>query len=349
MQNEKSVRALSQRQKAVYWIFLWLVLQLFIGYGSSDFLFSFSLASLLFLFVLLGVEYLMLPINVRNLDEGRYLPFILKFAIVFLALAVCITTVLTLALGYFPGLRAEDLPPLTQNITFLISFSFLLILMTIVIRLWADRTQIEKEKMKLGQVLVEKELALKVAQLHNLKGQVNPHFLFNTLNTLYGLALQNSSKTPEMVLKLSNLLEYGLYHIEKDKVLLTEELKYLKEYVAVELERFKHTVMFRDEEHILFDHEIAPFLFLPLIENVFKHGDREHNELVIALKLKSDEDSLYLDISNNCKDGEFKFGLGLSNIRDRLNLIYGKRAALSIEKGDGTFRVQLRIDFSGNG
>ena len=126
--------------------------------------------------------------------------------------------------------------------------------MTIIIRMWVDRVQIEKNQMRLRQDLLKNDLALKVAQLDNLKGQINPHFLFNTLNTLYGLALHNSSKTPEMVLKLSSLLEYGLYHVEKEQVLLTEELKYLKEYAAIELERFKHAVVLQIEEDIQEDH-----------------------------------------------------------------------------------------------
>lgn len=346
MQKEKSVGSLNQLQKIVYWTMLWGVLQLFVGYGSSHFLFSSLLGTLLFVLVLISVEYLMLKKNVRPLNEGRYLSFALKFISVFLAFLGCVVIILTLGVGLYPNLRADDLPPFTQNLAFLVSFSFLLILMTIIIRLWVDKTRIEAIQIGLRQELLEKELALKVAQLDNLKGQINPHFLFNTLNTLYGLALQNSSKTPGMVLKLSSLLEYGLYHVEKDQVLLSEELKYLREYVEVELERFRDSAVFEIEENSKRDHEIAPFLLLPLIENVFKHGDRENGKLLIQLKLSTNQEHLDLRLTNNCKEGEFTFGLGLSNVRDRLYLLHGDKAVLSILKEQNTFQVHLKIDFS---
>lgn len=346
MQKDKPAKSISQSQKIAYWVFLWLTLQLFVGYGSSDFLFSFLLGTVIFGLVLSALMYLMLPKNIRSLSEGRYLSFALKFFTVFLALAAFITILLTIGVAFYPDLRADDLPPLTQNLAFLVSFSFLLILMTIIIRLWSDKAGIEAEQTILKQDLLEKELALKTAQLDNLKGQINPHFLFNTLNTLYGLALQNSGKTPDMVLKLSSLLEYGLYHVEKEQVLLSEELKYLKEYVAIELERFKDSAVFELEVDTQKDHAIAPFLLLPLIENVFKHGDREPGKLLIKMKLKSDQNGLDLRLSNNCKEGEFVFGLGLSNVRDRLSLLYGDKAVLTILKEQSTFEVHLQIDFS---
>lgn len=346
MQKDKPDKSITQSQKAAYWVFLWLAFQLFVGYGSSDFLFSFILGNVIFGLVVVALIYLLLPKNVRPLNEGEYLSFALKFLTVFLALAALITILLTLGIAYYPGLRADDLPPLTQNLAFLVSFSFLLILMTITLKLWIDKTVIEALKMELEQDLLEKEISLKTAQLDNLKGQINPHFLFNALNTLYGLALQNSDKTPDMVLKLSSLLEYGLYHVEKEQVLLSEELKYLKEYVAIELERFKDSAVFELEEDIQKDHAIAPFLLLPLIENVFKHGDREEGKLLIQMKLKSDQNGLDIRLSNNCKKGVITYGLGLSNVRDRLSLLYEGKAVLTILKEVSRFEAHLKIDFS---
>ena len=103
--------------------------------------------------------------------------------------------------------------------------------------------------------------------------QIHPHFLFNSLNTIYGFALKKSDDAPEMILKLSNLLDYILYQIEKPQVLLTDEINHLMDYVSLEKMRFHDTLdVTFNIENINESTKIAPMLLLPFIENSFKHG-----------------------------------------------------------------------------
>src|SRR5690606_19488365 len=149
------------------------------------------------------------------------------------------------------------------------------------------------ENRALENKFLEAQLKLKEQELHYLKLQVHPHFLFNTLNTLYGHALKKSEETPDMILKLSNLLDYLLYQADKPLVSLGSEIEHIKDYIALEQMRF------RDNLHIDLDLpntieniEIAPMLLIPFVENTFKHGQPIDGKLRISIRLQADEEQL---------------------------------------------------------
>ena len=126
---------------------------------------------------------------------------------------------------------------------------------------------------KLENKILETQLKLKEQQLNYLKMQIHPHFLFNTLNTMYGFALKKADDTPEMILKLSNLLDYLLYKVDKPFVLLADDIDHIKDYIELEKMRFNETLKIHfSTQNISENIKIAPMLLLPFIENSFKHG-----------------------------------------------------------------------------
>ncbi|MFD0749896.1 sensor histidine kinase [Mucilaginibacter calamicampi] len=187
-------------------------------------------------------------------------------------------------------------------------------------------------------------------ELNQLKSQVHPHFFFNTINNMYSLSVQNSPKTPVMIKDLSAIMRYVLYDTAGEKVLLQQEVDFIRSYIS--LENLRHTqtdvidfVVQGDTEGI----KIAPLLFLPLIENTFKHAMHEDiTNKWVKLVLVVDEDELVFQTSNpkttNKQNAEkTPSGIGLENVRKRLSLLYGNNHELLIHNEDGIFTVNLTI------
>ena len=192
------------------------------------------------------------------------------------------------------------------------------------------------------------QLQLKEQELHYLKMQIHPHFLFNTLNTIYGFALKQSKQTPEIILKLSNLLDYILYQVNKPKVSLKEEVLHIKEYIELEKIRFQDTlkVTFTATE-IKEEIQIAPMLLIPFVENAFKHGSLEDGFLSVEIKVVVTENQLDFFIRNtfvNDNATKENGGIGLENIRKRLELHYKDNYSLEIETRDKWYIVELKIN-----
>lgn len=212
------------------------------------------------------------------------------------------------------------------------------------IRLFSDWYE---EKNKIKQLEKEKIST----ELKYLKSQVNPHFLFNTLNNIYGLAIEKSDKVPGLILQLSDLLSYSLYESSQQKVPVSKELKLIRDYVAIEKERYGERVeiIWKIEEEQLENIEIAPLLFFPLVENAFKHGVKEETAgASIDITLKKEASFLSFQVKNTIpvdytdKD-KGQTGIGLSNVRRRLNLLYPDQHSLLIDRTQNWFCIQLKV------
>jgi len=200
---------------------------------------------------------------------------------------------------------------------------------------------------ELENKILETQLQLKDQELQYLKKQIHPHFLFNTLNTIYGFALKQSKNTPDIILKLSNLLDYILYQVNKPKVSLKEEILHVKEYIELEKIRFQDTlkVLFKYDE-IAPEIQIAPMLFIPFIENAFKHGSLINGFLHVEIEIALVENELNFSIKNSILNDdmiETNQGIGLKNIKKRLELHYSNNYHLKIENTDNWFSVKLTI------
>ncbi|HRN71578.1 MAG TPA: histidine kinase [Ginsengibacter sp.] len=189
-----------------------------------------------------------------------------------------------------------------------------------------------------------------VAELQLLKAQVHPHFLFNTLNNIYSFSLEHSPKTPELVLKLSNLLSYMLYDCKAPEVRLEKELEIMKNYIELERERYGNKIDISwNINGNVGAHYIAPLMLLPFIENAFKHGTSEQIEkpwLSVDLSVKGN--SMKVKISNSKNEGitSGSNGIGIVNVRKRLQLIYPDSHTLKLSDESDFFVVSLNIDFT---
>ena len=190
------------------------------------------------------------------------------------------------------------------------------------------------------------------AELQLLKAQVHPEFLFNTLNNIYSFSMNSSPKTPGLILKLSSLLSYMLYDCKAEEVRLEKEIEIMKNYIDLEKEWYDNTVEISwSVEGDIKDKFITPLLMLPFLENAFKHGTSEQIEkpwLSIDLSVKSD--TLRCKIANS--KNEFvsyrENGVGLTNVKKRLEFIYSGRHELKVNDEGNFFVVSLLVKMAGH-
>ncbi len=156
--------------------------------------------------------------------------------------------------------------PATKNVLFIMTAIYLVVIIVSAFKLLKLNLEQASKTKSLETKILDTQLKLKEQELQYLKMQIHPHFLFNTLNTLYGFALQKSDRAPEMILKLSNLLDYLLYQIEKPKVPLSEEIAHIQDYIDLENMRFNETLEVKTHYNISSnDVTIAPMLLLPFV------------------------------------------------------------------------------------
>ena len=186
------------------------------------------------------------------------------------------------------------------------------------------------------------------AELQLLKAQVHPHFLFNTLNNIYSFSLENSPKTPGLILKLSSLLSYMLYDCKADEVLLEKETEIMKNYIDLEKERYGNKLEVSwDIEGDIKDKYVAPLLMLPFLENAFKHGTSEQLEKPwLSVDMSVKQDVLRCKIANS--KNEFvslsKNGIGIQNVKKRLEFLYPGKHELKMNDEGNFFVVSLLVE-----
>jgi len=182
-----------------------------------------------------------------------------------------------------------------------------------------------------------------------LKAQLNPHFLFNTLNSLYGLSLRGDQQTPEVITQLSAMMRYTLYESNVEMVPVTKELHYLQNYVSLEKMRYKQNadIVCEINGAKAGGQLIAPLLTFTFVENAFKYGLKKRNRGFVKLFISVEDGRFYFSIINDKQQKEKKAefgGIGLENTKKRLHLLYPQRHSLSIEDKGETFCVELMIN-----
>ncbi|MCD4681719.1 MAG: histidine kinase [Bacteroidales bacterium] len=225
---------------------------------------------------------------------------------------------------------------------------FFLVFLVITTLLHLSKEWFELNEARQRMILLEKE---KIdAELRALSNQVNPHFLFNSLNVLYSLAIKNANETPEAIIKLSDILRYVIYESNRETVDLISEIKLINNFI--ELQQFRISpdadIQFvkKIENESL---QIAPMLFLPLVENSYKHGIKgEVGKTFIKIKLIQKGNEVEFLIENNKgqtgePDENQSGGVGLNNMRSRLELIYPKNHTFEVGDGENFFSVKLKI------
>lgn len=191
----------------------------------------------------------------------------------------------------------------------------------------------------------------KQAEISALKAQINPHFLFNTLNTIYANALKNDDKTPELILKLSNGFRYLFNEGQQDRVSLKQELQHLTEYIGLQQERLadKVNVQFStaiDNPEV----QIAPLLLIPFVENAFKYTSvLKGKKHLITIRMTGDGHDFFFSCTNpfdtksNIDTNWSESGIGIANVKERLKLLYPEKHDLRVAEEDPSFHINLSI------
>jgi LytS/YehU family sensor histidine kinase len=186
------------------------------------------------------------------------------------------------------------------------------------------------------------------AELRFLKAQVNPHFLFNTLNNLYYLATVNSPKTPEVIDKLSQMMRYMLYDSNHPKIAVAKEIDYMKNYIDLEILRLDNKIPINfDIKGDIAGKQIVPLILLTFLENAFKHGvsNNSKNAFVNILLEISDNNCKYV-VENSKIDSKNeieKSGIGLQNVRRRLDLSYPDQYNLNVVENENEYHITLDL------
>ncbi|WP_185965969.1 sensor histidine kinase [Flavobacterium sp. ZT3R18] len=195
-----------------------------------------------------------------------------------------------------------------------------------------------------NKAIIENQNKIK---LKYLKNQIQPHFFFNTLNNLYALSLESSDKVPDVIIKLSNLMEYVLYDIEGSKfVPLIKEIDYIQNYIEIEKLRFENVEVRINLESDIDTVKVPPLLFISLIENAFKHGGVNNEKLKIKINIRVTNAKLEFEILNNFVISQIKKnkkGIGLSNTKKRLKLIFKNNFNLTKKVKLNFYIITLQI------
>lgn len=291
--------------------------------------------------------YILFPLF---LYKKKYFYLFLSFFIFFFILVF----VIALPLQYYgiiwyldEDIKAKSLEEFIRWSTLsVITIKIMIIGVASAIKIYKNWFSTQRRQQKLIKDKLETELKLRESELKFLKSQINPHFLFNSLNNLYSLTLEKSDKAPEVVLKISALLDYILYECNVPKIYIDKEIESIDNYIELQKIRYgKNTNIKFNIVGNTNDFLIAPLLMLPLIENAFKHGlDKNIGEGYVNIDINIDE-KLELTVSNslygeNNHSGE---GIGLKNLTKRLELQYPNSHSFKIKESDDKFEVYLCV------
>ena len=342
----------SKRYRVLWHIVFWSVYVAFFSlfYGSIDgnYRFAFSLI-LLSLPIKILFTYSLLYFLPKYLLQKQYLFFgtaILGACIVF---ALLQRTIYYFGIGFVIDIcfDNQEMDISTFNVVKSLISMYIVAALAIMIKLIKHIYKKEQEQQELAQKTLE-------AELNFLKSQIHPHFLFNTLNNLYALTLKSSKKAPEVVLKLSDLLDYMLYECNTDKIPVSKEVNLINNYLSLEKLRYGNRldVAFNCSVESM-NTLIAPMLILPFVENAFKHGvsnKLDTSWVMIDLIIKGN--TMTLKVENSKLDEtqhriikkDHHEGIGLTNVRRRLNLLYNDAYDLQIFNAPDTFLAVLKLE-----
>ena len=336
--------------KCIKHLFFWALVLLFYTYffGVNSTNFNYVLSFSLFLMpITIGTTYVFIyKLIPEYLLKKQFIRFSIYSAFTVIISTYLIVISIFYGLIYLSKLDYNTMAPISRSLLFIIIAVYLVVIIVSSFKLLILHLKHVETTRQLEHKILEAKLKLKEQELNYLKMQIHPHFLFNTLNTMYGFALKKANETPEMILKLSNLLDYLLYKVDKPLVLLTDELNHIEDYIELEKMRFSDTLCLSlEKKNISNTINIAPMLLLPFIENSFKHGAIMEGKLNIEIKISCYENNVDFYIKNSYSNNNISSqGIGLKNIKKRLDLLYKDKYTLNINKADSFFEVHLTLN-----
>ena len=331
----------------VFWSAVWFFFVYFFSYNSNNTNYVTWFSSLLLPVTMLTtyfVVYYLIPIYLLTKKYkllALYGFYTLIFSTYLILMAIFGSFI------FLSDMETESMPPMSRNYVFILILVYLIVFIVSFVNVLNHNFRALSENKELQNKILETQLQMKDQELVYLKKQIHPHFLFNTLNTIYGFALKQSNETPEIILKLSNLLDYILYQVSKPKVSLKEELSHVKEYIDLERIRFQDTLKVTFISNSIDDDiQIAPMLLIPFVENAFKHGNMIDGFLNIQIEATFNDDILFFNVKNSVKQHGLinsAPGIGLENIRKRLSILYENRYNLEISQTENWYDVNLKV------
>ena len=338
-------------QHIVFWtVLIFSIFLLFFGLGGFSFT-AFSSIHILSTFITIFYIAVAVYINLlllipRFLKRKKYISF---------SLLELLNIIAFFLLNFFTSVFLEYKLSVINYKVILIEFIYEFILITLFISITSflkflrDWIDYQEDSIKFKETQRQKL----EAELKLLRGQINPHFLFNTLNNLYALSLDKSEKTPGMILHLSDLMRYMLYECRDDSVQIDKEINFIKNYLALEKIRIgeKANIDIKIMGNTN-SQQITPLLFIPFIENAFKHGvNKQLNNSFIKILFDLEKPGIVKFIIENTKDNkehavvDKKYsGIGIENVKKRLSLLYPEKYSLKITDNQNIFRVELIIE-----
>ncbi len=322
-----------------------------IGFAIVIFLFQLNAVfavltgiSIPFIYSIFAIHhYLLLPL----LDRDH----LSKFLSIFLSvMTILINTILFASLMQIIVSRFGDRYDSFDGLNIIVCLILGIILTPMVYQFYFHQSRQKKQMLDLSR-----ELGHTSADLRLLQSQVNPHFLFNVMNTLYGISLQeNAVRTAAGIEKLSDMMRFMIHENQQDSILLSRELDYLKKYIELQRLRIADIptikISHNIPEHALDKLYIAPMLLIPFVENAFKHGISLNNPSWIRIQIAIQQGVLtfnvYNSVHHNNTEGDLEHaqsGIGLKNVKSRLQLAYKDRYQLRLEKTLSEFFVFLTI------
>lgn len=332
----------------IFWILTWLFFIYFLSFNSDDNSYVIWFANWLTP-VTIGITYFVVYLLIpRYLLIKKYFQFGLYgfYTIIFSSYFIVL-----LVFGgfiYISNFNVMTMPPMSKNIFFILILVYMIIGIVSFIYLLNHNLKTTSRNKELENKILSTQLQLKEQELLYLKKQIHPHFLFNTLNTIYGFALKQSKQTPDIILKLSNLLDYILYQIDKPRVSLKEEVLHIKEYIDLEKIRFQDSLKIIFASRGIEDNmQIAPMLLIPFVENAFKHGSHINGSLNIEIQIEVINSTLKCVFRNSFithEDAGERHGIGLENLKKRLDLNYKSNYKLKNLVEGNWYIVELLIN-----
>lgn len=334
-----------------FWIMVLVFYTLLFGNENRDYQGVFKFVIILLPITMVTTYFLNYFLVPRFLLTKKYFQFFLYFLYTIIISITLELNAVIFSLVRIADIGMDRMSQASFNVFYLIAANYLVVFLAVSIKLLNHWYKIQNQNLILEKEGMEIELKLKEAELKLLKAQIHPHFLFNTLNNLYGLALSGSEKTPDTVLKISSLLDFMLYRSTQPRVKLQEEIDYIKDYIELEKLRYHKINIEWKEIGSLNDLYIAPMLLQPFIENAFKHGtshDMHQQWLNVEISVR-DHSNLTFTVRNSKSSDPpmdrsgYTEGIGLKNVKKRLKILYPGHHQLEINERSGVFSIQLDL------
>ena len=333
----------------IYWLIVVVFLSLFFGHFNRDSYNTFFYVCLQLPIVILttySINYWLVP---KFLFRKKYYLFfylLLAVFVISLWLNTLISIFTFISIWEFD---MERMPATTFDLFFISAGMYLVVLIGVAIHFIKETFNQQVEKFKLNEKQISTELKLKETRLKMLQNQLHPHMLFNSLNMIYGHSLKKSDETSDLIINLSNMLDYMLYRCGDERILLEKEIDFLTDYIELEKHKFDDSLILDIHwPELQNEFLIAPMILLPFCENCFKHVKQTTDQQPrVEIEGLIDGSRLIFTTRNtfsgDSRKSEFK-GIGIQNVKERLKLLYDDKFDLSVSKEKGMYFLQLKLE-----